>query len=175
MTRPSTVCFIGHRKIINTCELKPKVSITAENLIKYGVENFLFGDHSEFNSVCYDEVTFLRQKYPHIKRIHYRTSHREISDNVKQYFISGYEDSICPVGVELSGRAAYVERNQIMIQNSDICIFYYDNDYPLNRCKSTDFSISNCQSKSGTKIAFEYAENLGKTIINLADFKHIIL
>lgn len=151
-------CFVGHRKIVNTVELELKVRSTVEKLIDGGVTVFLFGDHSEFNTLCYEYVTEFKQNHPQIRRIHYRTAHQEIGDSVKQYFIAGYEDSICPKGVAASGKAAYVERNRAMIRDSDICVFYYDELYQPS---------SRTSLKSGTKLAFEYALSQNKKIINL--------
>ncbi len=55
-----------------------------------------------------------------------------------------------------AGRASYVERNQAMINDSDFCIFYYNKNY-----------IPKTKTKSGTKIAYEYALRKKKNIINL--------
>ena len=44
-------------------------------LLEQGVATFLFGDHSEFNSLCYEVVSELREVYPQIRRIHYRTDY----------------------------------------------------------------------------------------------------
>lgn len=51
-----------------------------------------------------------------------------------------------------SGRVSYVERNQAMINDSDYCIFYYDENY---------------QPKSGTALAYTYAKQKKKQIINI--------
>ena len=53
-----------------------------------------------------------------------------------------------------AGKASYIERNTAMIDNSDYCIFYYDENISKNY-------------KSGTKIAYDYAKRKNKTIINL--------
>ena len=53
-----------------------------------------------------------------------------------------------------AGRAAYVERNCEMIDNSDFCVFYYDGKYTA------------AKRKSGTKIAYDYAVKKKKQIIN---------
>ena len=49
-----TCCFIGHRKIKVTKELRERVRKIILNLIKSGTVNFIFGDHSAFDSLCYD-------------------------------------------------------------------------------------------------------------------------
>ena len=73
-----------------------------------------------------------------------------------------------PDGVENAGVASYVERNQAMINSSDICVFYYDENYLPARRKQSRHALSDYQPKSGTKIAFEYAVKKGKQIINVA-------
>ena len=54
-----------------------------------------------------------------------------------------------------SGKAAYIERNCEMVNNSHFCIVYYDEQTaPTTR-------------KSGTKIALDYAVKQGNRILNL--------
>lgn len=105
-------------------------------LLEQGVAIFLFGDHSEFNTLCYKVVSELREVYPQIRRIHYRTDYPDADAYTMQFLLDGYEDSICPDGVAAAGKAAYVERNQAMIRASDFCVFYYNNEYlPASRKK----------------------------------------
>ena len=56
-----------------------------------------------------------------------------------------------------AGKASYVERNQDMINASDYCVFYYNPQYLPPRRKYSKRSVGDYQPKSGTKIAFEYA------------------
>lgn len=106
-------------------------------LLEQGVATFLFGDHSEFNTLCYEVVSELREVYPKIRRIHYRTDYPDADAYTMQFLLDGYEDSICPDGVAAAGKAAYVERNQAMIQASDFCVFYFNNEYlPASRKES---------------------------------------
>lgn len=160
-------CFVGHRKIRKSPELTAAVWDTVKNLIENGVTVFLFGDHSEFNTLCYETVTALKETYPHIRRIHYRTAYPEISDSVKPYFLSGYEDSICPKGVAFSGKAAYVERNQAMIRDSQVCVFYYDESYAPSGYKRSGKARAGDLPNSGTKAAYEYALAQNKKVIDL--------
>ena len=54
-----------------------------------------------------------------------------------------------------AGKAVYVKRNYEMIKNSRFCIFYYDeSSQPTTR-------------KSGTKIAFKYAQKSKKELIRI--------
>lgn len=106
-------------------------------------------DHSRFDDLCYAAVTELKEKYPDIRRIKYRIDHPgELRDYVKPFFLSGFEDNICPKGLAGAGRAAYVKRNQAMITASDVCVFYYDESYLPNRRKVEHGLPLNLQYKS---------------------------
>ena len=161
-----SVCFIGHRKINNTTELRERLQNILQELINNGTTNYIFGDHSAFDSLCYKLVTKLKEKYPAIKRINFRKDYEDIDDYTMQFLIKGYEESICPKGVGSAGRASYVERNQAMIRESDVCVFYYDENYRHARRRTTRHDICDYQPKSGTALAFQYAKTKKKTIIN---------
>lgn len=142
----NTCCVFGHRIINETVELRTKLIKTIERLItKENVDTFLFGSKSRFNSFCYELVTNLKEKYPHIKRIYVRAEFPVINDDYKAYLLELYEDTFYPEKIKGSGRAAYVERNYEMINKSKYCIVYYDEaNAPTTR-------------KSGTRIALDYA------------------
>lgn len=161
-----TCCFIGHRKIKDTPELRERLRKILTELIEGGTVNFIFGDHSEINSLCYELTTELKQTHPAIRRIKFRKDHGEADDYTMQFLREGYEESICPQGVENAGRASYVARNQAMIRESDICIFYYDESYLPPKRKQTKNQLSADQPKSGTALAYSYAESKKKTVIN---------
>ena len=64
--RNKTCCFIGHRKIKESEELKNKMLETIEHLIKEKeVCIFLFGSKSKFDDFAHKIVTELQEKYPH--------------------------------------------------------------------------------------------------------------
>ncbi len=173
----NSVCFIGHRKINTTDELKQKVRNTVTQLIENeGIVNFIFGSRSEFNSLCHDIVTQLQEKYPNIKRIVFTCRHEfailkeskaeierihEVIHKEKCSFEDYDEEYEHPTKYS-SGRANYVERNQAMIKESDICIFYYDEKYLPPKHKTYDY-----QPNSGTALAYEFAKQKKKRIINL--------
>ena len=147
-------CFIGHREINVTDELKEKLYVLIEHLIiEESIDTFLFGSKSQFDDLCYDIVTNMKKKYPHIKRIFVRAEYPYIDESYKAYLLESYEDTYFPKSVLGAGKASYVKRNCEMIENSCFCIVYYKEDYtPKGR-------------KSGTKIARDYAEKKKKTII----------
>ena len=154
--KEKTCCFFGHREINETEVLKTKLMEIIEKLIvDENVDTFLFGSKSQFNSLCLELVTELKEKYPHIKRIYVRAEYPYISEQYKNYLLESYEDTYYPEHIIGSGKAAYVERNYEMINKSQYCIVYYDEqNAPTTR-------------KSGTKIALDYAIIKQKNIIIL--------
>ncbi|MBO5136205.1 MAG: hypothetical protein J6C17_02355 [Clostridia bacterium] len=163
-----TCCFFGHRKIKETDELKSKLYNEIETLITYKkVHTFLFGSKSQFDDLCYKIVTELKEKYQHIKRIYVRAEFPYIDDSYKNYLLESYEDTYYPSKMIDAGKAAYVERNYEMIDNSSYCICYYDENYMPPRRKNSRRDLTDYQPKSGTGIAFDYARKKELNIINL--------
>lgn len=152
----NTCCFIGHRTIKVTEELKTKLNEIIENLIvNEKVDTFLFGSKSQFDSLCLEIVTKIKEKYPQVKRIYLRAEYPIISDDYKAYLLKIYEDTYYPEKISNSGKAAYVERNCEMINASRFCVVYYNRSY------------ASSNPKSGTKTALDYAVKKGKEIICL--------
>lgn len=125
--KDKTCCFFGHRTINETEELKSKlIEIIEKLIVDEKVDTFLFGSNSQFNSLCLELVTEIKEKYPHIKRVYVRAEYPYISEHYKNYLLESYEDTYYPEKILNSGRAAYVERNYEMIDKSHYCIVYYD-------------------------------------------------
>ncbi len=165
-----TCCFFGHRKIENTIELREKLYNIIENLIvSNNIENFLFGSKSEFNTLCHKTVNRLKEKYPHIKRIYVRAEYPCIDDNYKSYLLENYECTYYPESIISSAKAVYVERNYYMIDKSDACVVYFNPNYKPPRKQIKHYGLTEHKTKSGTKIAYEYARKNGKMIINILD------
>ena len=149
-----TVCFFGHRTIDETEDLKRSLTAAVENLITAeGVDTFLFGSKSRFDSLCLELVTALKEKYPHLKRVYVRAEYPEITEEYKAYLLRSYEDTYYPEKLRNAGRAAYVERNRELIDRSRFCIIYYSETHsPTTR-------------KSGTKLALDYAVKKERRIL----------
>lgn len=160
-----SVCFIGHRRINDTPEFRRRLTAVILSLIKSGYANFIFGDRSQFNDVCYEIVTNLKEKYTRIKRIHFRKDYENADDYTMQFLKIGYEQSICPAGVEKAGRFRYIKRNTAMIDESNLCVFYYDENFRHSR-KDNRHDVCKSQGKSGTAHAFYYAKSKKRPIIN---------
>jgi len=150
----NTCCFIGHRKISETEQLKEQLYQEIENLItQKNVNTFFFGSKSQFDDLCYKLVTQLKMKYKYIKRIYVRAEYPSINEEYKVYLLKYYEDTYYPEKAIGATKSIYVKRNYEMIEKSKFCIIYYKEDYsPNNR-------------KSGTKIALDYALQQQKIII----------
>ena len=180
MEKHKTCSFFGHRKIELTEDFKKKVRRVTEDLIvNDNVTVFLFGSRSEFDSLCHLLVTELKENYPQIKRVAYTCKSekcvfekdREEWEKIYSFFtkrnveLLGVEEEVEHKTKYVSGRASYIERNQAMIDDSDYCVFYYDENYkPSPRNNSNRFG--DCCPKSGTAIAYNYAKRKKKTIIN---------
>lgn len=131
------------------------------------MHTFLFGSKSQFDNLCHTIVTELKEKYPHIKRVYVRAEIPYIDDSYRKYLLESYEDTYYPEKMIDVGKAAYVERNYEMIDNSRYCICYYDENYTPPRRKNSRWDLFDYQHKSGTKIAYEYAAKKGLNIINV--------
>ena len=150
-----TCSFFGHRDTEQTEELKQKVREIVERLIvDEGVDTFLFGSRSKFDELCHMVVTELKEKYPHIQRIAYLCKHEtaclagagvETRRAIKMVtgrdvYVGEYEEIKKSDRVNLAGRASYVERNELMIDESDVVVLYL---------------VENKNRRSGVKIASE--------------------
>ena len=145
-------CFIGHRKIENKSYLYEQLKLCVENLItKSNITTFLFGSRSEFNDLCLEVVNELKDIYTHIERVYIRAEYEYISDEYKDYLLNSYEKTYFAEKAHNANRLVYVKRNEELIDNSDICVFYYKYNAP----------------HSGTAIAFDYAQKHRKKIIKI--------
>lgn len=180
MQNQITCSFFGHRRIEVTDQLVEKVKTCIEFLIVHRqVSTFLFGSRSEFDTLCLSIVSEFKRRYPVIKRVAYTCksegcfleSERQKWEVILSQYL-GQEQSILTVDEEFefankykAGKASYIERNQAMIDASQYCIFYYDDDYrpqPRNNPKDKTY-----QTKSGTALAYNYARCKNKKIINM--------
>ncbi len=156
------VCFIGHRKITQTDDLISLLKETTLQLIKKGANTFLFGSMSEFDDLSWKIVTELKKTYPHIKRVYVRAAFKDIDKSYEDYLLSSYEETYYPEKLVKAGKYSYVERNYVMIDKSDCCVFYYNENH-----LATVENDKNHLRKSGTAIAYKYAIKRHKEIYNL--------
>lgn len=178
------VCFIGHRNAELDDRQVEKLKAIIENLIvNDNAQVFLFGSRSDFDFICHNAVTELKEKYPFIQRRCYTCRHETCTleserEHWEKLYSEWHKKEVHLLGVEeevehktkwTSGKASYVERNQAMINDSDICIFYYDETYKPNERKYSKRCLTTYQPKSGTALAYNYAKQKKKQIINVFD------
>lgn len=174
--------FFGHRKIKITEQLKNRIKLLVEDLIiNHNVCLFLFGSRSEFNDLCYFIVTELKDRYCGIKRVFYSCkseicileSEKKKYEKIYNHFLKDktkilfFDEEFEYKGKYISGRASYIERNYAMIDDSDFCIFYYDKSYKPDVKKYSKNSIDYYQPKSGTALAYMYANQKSKVLFNV--------
>ena len=160
-----TACFIGHRKILKNQELIKKLEYIIKDLIiNKGVKTFVFGSKSEFDDLCHNVVSSFKEKFDGIKRVYVRSSFENISCDYNAYLLKFYEQTIFPNCCKNAGKVSHIKRNEFMIDNSEICVFYYNSSYsPKNT-----FGLM-VERKSGTQISVNYAKRKKRNIINCCD------
>ncbi len=178
--------IIGHRKI----EESNKVTLLTKRKIfmfitNYNVNTFLFGSRSDFNSICYEIITNIKKTYPNIKRICYSCKNEYVICSEKEKTqlesmlrkVIHKETSLMIFEEEFefkskytAGKTSYIARNKAMIDDSDYCLFYFDENY-----KPPTYRYANAtkQTNSGTKIAYNYARQKNKKIVNICDLLDI--
>lgn len=158
-------CCIGHRNIIVNSDLVSRLRECVIHLIVYnGVTTFLFGSKSEFNDLALNVVMEIKKDYPNIKLIYVRAEYPVIIHAYLQYLLTSYDDTFFPKCLGNAGKSIYVERNKFLINESQYCIFYYDDCYSPEKKNDGQFFSSR---KSGTKLMFEYANKRNKIAYNL--------
>lgn len=149
--------IIGHRKIVVTNDLKEKIKNVIINLITVEkVSIFIFGSKSMFDDLCYEIVTELKKDFPMIYREQIRAEYPVVSEEYYNYLKRFYENSYYYDKDFKTGKLSYIKRNEVMINKSDICLFYCNHNYSPKK-----------QTASGTILAFNYATLKNKQIINL--------
>lgn len=176
------VCFIGHRKVENKEKVFEEVKRVVKDLTKQeGVLEFLFGSNSEFDSICYEVVTSFMSSVPSIRRIRYtcisescvlereRVSLEKKFSSVlgEEIHLRGFEEEVHHKTRLVAGRASYIERNKAMIDDSDLCVFYYNENYDVTPKKQAQKNLSYYRPKSGTRLSYKYAKSKNKKLINI--------
>ncbi|MBQ8292013.1 MAG: hypothetical protein IJX88_05885 [Clostridia bacterium] len=126
-------------------------------IVTQNVQTFLFGSKSEFDDMALNIVTRLKEAYPAVKRVYVRAVYPLLRKEYEEYLLELYDATYMPMRVERAGTASYVQRNREMIEKSDIVVVYYEEKYALKK------------GKSGTRIAYSYAKNQKKLIINVCE------
>ena len=111
--------------------------------------------------VCLSESVILESEKEEWEKIYSHFNKESVN-------LKCFDEMVRHKTVVKSGRASYVERNKEMIDNSDYCVFYFDENYQLPKRRALN-GLSEYTPKSGTKIAFDYAKQKNKIIINIKE------
>ena len=145
--------FFGHREIEIDKQLKIRLKeILTKKIVEESYSIFYFGGFGEFDELCYQIITELKIKYPHIKRVFCLTDYKQQTKKPKWLKDEDYEDIVY---FELQFNWWYQRiyyRNLEIINNSDFIVFFVQG----NR-------------DGGAQKAMKYAISKKKDIINLAD------
>ncbi len=145
--------FFGHRNIEQVEEMAERVTKEVEKLIVTGeYDTFYFGGFGEFDEICYNVVTKLKEKYPFIKRIFCLSDPRHQRENKRPQWLrhKNYEEFVY---FDLKNSWWYTRiyyRNIEIIDRSDYIIFYVTE-----------------QKNSGSRKAMNYARKTNKEFRNL--------
>ncbi len=182
----SACSFFGHRNVeLTRNEMKIIRDLLVDLIENKDVDLFLFGSRSNFDFACHQIITDLKCAYPNIIRVCYTCKSETCTfEKDREYWEKVYSKfehrEIKLLGVErevehknkwTSGKASYVERNYAMIDDSEYCIFYYDENYKVDLKKQLEKSSVLYLPKSGTALAYNYAKSKGKIIYNVFDNK----
>ena len=152
-----SICFTGHRHIINEEQVKNKLAATLESLITDGATDFYAGGAIGFDTLAENAVLLLREKYSHIK-LHLILPCCKSDQTAKWTAeqIAEYDRILTAVD-----SAEYIcdkfycgcmkARNARLIELADCCVCYYDSK----------------NSASGTGQTVRMAERKGLPVINV--------
>lgn len=143
-------CF-GHSQIEITNELKQKIKYIYQDLIvNKNFDTFLFGGFGQFDELCYQIISELKNKYNHIKRV-YCLENKKYLNLFKLKYSQYYEDFIyLNLDFDFWYKRIYF-RNCEMVNKSDFILFYV-----------------NKQQNSGAFKIFKYAKLKKKPLTNIA-------
>ena len=131
-----TVCFIGHRTVVNAEQVRTKLFDILSTLISNGADTFLFGSRSDFDTLCWEVVTELQKEYPQLKRISYNAPHeaaftsKEEREDFEKFFsqmvkhevhYADYEEAVRSEKSLNANKNAYIMR-----KNDDKASAYFD-------------------------------------------------
>lgn len=127
-----SVCFTGHRHIINKEKLQNRLTATIEQLISDGVTDFYAGGAIGFDTLAANTVLLLREKYPHIK-LHLilpccksdqtaKWTAEQIAEYDKILSAADSTEYIC----EKYYYGCMKTRNARLVELADCCVCYYD-------------------------------------------------
>ena len=111
----------------------------------------------------------LKLKYPHIDRIYIRAEYPYIGEDYHAFLLESCDETYFPEELLGSGRSVYVKRNQILIEQSTVCVFYYKAEsQAISEMPQEPHTLGRKgPQKRWTQIAYDYALKRKKKFLNL--------
>ena len=149
-----TVSFFGHREVDHFRAVEKQMEVLVFKLIEEkDYVDFLVGRNGEFDQIAASTVRrakeYYRGKISLIWVMPYEMA--EYRENKKAYDQYYDEVETCPESSDTYPKAAYQIRNRSMVDRSNLVICYVTH------------------RSGGAYQTMQYAERIGKTVINIAD------
>ena len=145
------ISFFGHSNCPCTSELFERVYALVKHQIMFeGADVFYFGGFSDFDSMCLDVVTKLKEEFPNIMRVFCVPQYKWIRKPPKWLDKNAYDAVEFPTMKFEWWYTCIYYRNCAVIDQSDFIIFY------AQEC-----------ARSGTFKTLQYAKKQKKDFINL--------
>ena len=145
--------FFGHRDVDVTDQLYTITVAQIMRSIEFGCRTFYFGGYGDFDYLCHEIVTKIREENPELKirRIYCVSQERYLRKKVRYCKREDYDEIIYLTPSFEGWYKSIYFRNCAMIDQSDFIIFYAEN-----------------RDNSGAYKAYKYAKRKkDKQIINL--------
>ena len=153
MAKENTCCFTGHRIMAGDFN-KDTLIRGIEYLIGQGVDTFICGGATGFDTLCAEEILKLKKQHPQIL-LHIYAPCSNQSDKWSTKDRAAYKKILKKADFVDMPDAEYFDgcmkiRNYKMVDNSAFCICYMNNP------------------RTGTGQTFRYAKKQGLTVFNIA-------
>ena len=146
-----TCSFFGHRSIIDDVSVKQQLyEVVEELIVNQDVDTFLLGEMGDFEIIAGKVLNELKRSYPFIQRIEILCFAEQL--NRKSKIQSDGFDYLDELDL-YKRRARIIKRNQWVIDNSDILVFFVHSPY------------------GGAYQSYLYAKKKKKDIINLTQLE----
>ena len=118
--------FFGHRDVEITEKLYDITYVEILNAIELGCRTFYFGGYGDFDGLCYDIVTRIKNQRNDldIKRVYCVSQEKYLYKNVRYFKRENYDDVIYLMPSFDGWYKSIYFRNCAMIDKSDVVIFY---------------------------------------------------
>ena len=146
-----TCSAFGHRDIYETEKLEPTLQEAVADAIQRGCTEFLTGNMGAFDSLFSRTVREAKKEHPNIKLVCVKPYFTKELEEDKEYYYNYFDEIVIPeVCAGSPPQYAIPKRNQWMVEQSDLILFYVFKHY------------------GGAYNAKEYAQQRHKDIIELS-------